>query len=84
MPKLEWQKTKDFEHRLFAGGYALAEVFHSAVLRNERERPWVSMCLLPGVDIRKELRFLTEDEAKEAAQSAVEHWFKGVLRDDAE
>jgi hypothetical protein len=79
--KYEWTQTKDFEWKLNAGPFPVAEVYHHAVKSLDKAKPWVTMCLLPGLDIRKELRFETEDEAKTLAERVVGHWFNVVLGD---
>jgi hypothetical protein len=79
-PQLEWSQTKDYEHRLSCGPFVVAEVFHHAIKSLDKEKPWVVQSLLPGLDIRKELRFRTEDEAKTLAERVVGHWFNVVLR----
>ena len=76
--KLEWTQTKDFEYRLFAGPFPVAEVFHHATKSFDKEKPWVVQSLLPGLDIRKELRFVTQEEAQTLAERVSHHWFRVV------
>ena len=76
--RYEWTQTKDFEFRLSAGPFVVAEVFHHAPKNLDRDKPWVVQSLLPGLDIRKELRFETESEAKVLAERVTKHWFRAV------
>lgn len=77
-----WTQTKDYEYRLFAGPYAVAEVFHHAPKPLDRAKPWMVQVLLPGIEVRKDLRFADQDEAKEVAEKSVTHWFNSALRDN--
>jgi hypothetical protein len=78
--RYEWSKTGDYEHRLWAGPFMVAEVVYYAVKSLDKAEPWAVRSLLPGLDIRKELRFETESEAKLLAERVTKHWFHDVLR----
>lgn len=79
--KFVWDQTKEFEYRLYVGSFAVAEVFHHVPRSSDKLKPWIVQCLLPGVEVRKELRYENEAEAMELAEKAVSHWFNGALRD---
>ena len=80
-PKYEWTQTKEYEHRLAVGPFVVAEVFHHAPKLLDRDKPWIVQCLLPGVEIRKDLRFSNATDAMVTAEKSVEMWFNGALRD---
>lgn len=83
-PKFEWSLTGSYEYRLSAGPFVVAEVVHYAVKSLDKDKPWVVRSLLPGLDIRKELRFRTEEEAKTLAERVVGHWFNAVLKGETD
>lgn len=80
MIKPEWTQTKDFEYRLCVGPFCVAEVFHHAPKSLDKAKPWVVQSLLPGLDIRKELRYETAEEARTLAERVTAHWFNVVLK----
>lgn len=77
---MKWETTKDHEHLLYWGPFAVASVVHWAVKREEKDKPYIARTMLPGVDIRKELRFAAVEDAMDMAEKATLHWFDIMQR----